>query len=529
MALHAAVVGSGPNGLTAACRLARAGWQVTVYESAEAPGGAARSAEVFGPGLISDLGASVLPFASPAYEALLPADSLEYAQPPIPAGHPLENIPDSAPALLHRSLEQTAAELGPDGELWRWVIGPLVHNWDAVRQTFLSPRGLLEGIGSADRPADALRGAARRAASLLQIGAHGSMPARNLMRSFRTARARALFAGLAAHSTGPLSHPLTSAFGVLFAAAGHAGGWPVIRGGTQQLVNALVAELEAHGGQVVTDFTVAGLKEVPLPGLRQGVRKSLKRRGYRIDGLHHRSRGHRRRFGDEVADVVVLDLTPAQLLRLEGLRLTERARSRMAGWSYGPGVVKIDYLVDGPIPWEQPELARAGTVHLGGSAEQITASEAAANRGVLPGRPYVLLAQPSAADETRTPDHRTLCWAYAHVPFGLDASGTARAAKLIEAEISRFAPQFREAVLQRKVWGTAELETWNPNLVGGSLSGGLATPSQIFAGPAQLRRPYSVGPEGIYVCSAAAPPGGGAHGMPGFNAAAAVLRDSEAR
>lgn len=527
MALHAAVVGSGPNGLTAACRLARAGWAVTVYETAPTPGGAARSTELFGPGLISDLGASVLPFASPAYEALLPAGALDYLRPPIPAAHPLENVPDAA--VLHRSLEQTAAELGPDAELWRWVIGPLANNWETVRQTFLSPRGLWAGLGAANRPPDALRSAGKRAAAFLQIGAHGAMPARNLMRSFRTARARALFAGMAAHSTGPLSHPLTSAFGVLFAAAGHAGGWPVIRGGSQQLVNALMAELEAHGGQVVTDFAVEGITEVPLPGLRQRARarKSLPRRGFRIDGLRYGSRGHRRRSGDEVADAVVLDLTPAQLLRFDGLRLTERTQRRMARWNYGPGIVKIDYLVDGPLPWAQPELARAGTVHLGGSAEQITASEAAANKGVLPGRPYVMLTQPSAADETRTPDHRTVCWAYAHVPHGLDAAGTAQAVRLIEQEISRFAPQFREAVLERKVWGPAELEAWNPNLVGGSVSSGLATPGQIFAGPAQLRRPYSLGVAGVYVCSAATPPGGGAHGMPGFNAAAAVLRDTE--
>ncbi|WP_150461520.1 phytoene desaturase family protein [Nesterenkonia ebinurensis] len=524
MAWHAAVVGSGPNGLTAAYQLARAGWQVTVYEAAGAPGGAARSAELFGPQLISDLGSSVHPLtaASPAYAEL----GLEFVHPPIAAAHPLDSTEhdDAGPVLLHRSLADTAAGLGADADLWDWIVGPLVNNWNAVRQAIFTPPSTpFSGAGPG------LWNLVGRAVAFAQFGAAGAMPAANLMRSFKTQEGRVLFAGLAAHSTGPLSAPLSSAFGVLLGAAAHTVGWPVLRGGSQQLVNALVAELEAHGVRIFTGFAVEGITEVPLPGLRQGVRPDLKRRGYRIDGVRYGSRGHRRRSGDQVADVVVLDLTPAQVLRLAGLRLTERVQRRMGRWNYGPGVVKIDYLMDGPLPWARSELAAAGTVHLGGSAEQIAASEAAANKGVLPGRPYVLVAQPSAADDSRTPDHRTVCWAYAHVPRGLGAAGTARAAKLIEEEITRFAPDFRDAVLNRKVWGPAELEAWNANLVGGSVSAGLATLGQTFAGPARVRRPYSLGQEGIYMCSAATPPGGGAHGMAGFNAAAAVLRDTQAR
>lgn len=548
MTQHAAVIGSGPNGLTSACRLARAGWQVTVYEAGGSPGGAARSAELFGPGLISDLGASVFPFASPAYESMLGAagsGGIDYAYPPIPAAHPLETGNAAEAVLLHRSLEQTAEELGPDGDLWRWIIGPVVNNWEAVRQAFLIPpsRPLsgLQGPEAAEAataltPQDTLRrltrtlrSGAQRTAALAQIGALGLMPARNMMRSFSTQRARALFAGMAAHSTGPLTHPLTSAFGVVFGAAGHTGGWPVIRGGSQRLVDALTAELDALGVQIVTDFRVEAIREAPLPGLRPGIRKDLRPRGYRIEGVRGGDLGRRRRAGEEVADVVVLDLTPKQALQLEGLRLSDHAERRMSSWRYGPALVKIDYLVDGPIPWSQAELAEAGTVHLGGSAAQITASESAANKGILPGRPFVLLTQPSAADDSRTPDHRTVCWAYAHVPNGLDAAGSQRAAQLIETEISRYAPAFRDAVLDRKVWSPAELEQWNPNMVGGSVSAGLATLGQTFAGPASVvRNPYSTGVEGVYMCSASTPPGGGAHGMAGYNAAAAILRDLEA-
>lgn len=547
MTQHAAIVGSGPNGLTAACTLARAGWKVTVYEAEDLPGGAARSAELFGPGLISDLGSSVHPLtaASTAYAEILgteasPTGSVDYAHPTVAAAHPSDDD-DAAPALLHRSLEQTADELGEDAELWRWILRPLVNNWDAVKDAIFTPpsrpfTGITRSGHSAGAPAsrsiaEALRATTsagvERGVAFAQFGAVGAMPARNMMRSFKTAPGRALFAGLAAHSTGPLTRPLTSAFGVILGAAAHAVGWPVIRGGSQNLVDALTAELRAHGGEIITDFRVEAIKDVPLPGLRLGVRKNLKRRGYRIEGVRAGDSGHRRRAGEEISDVVVLDLTPQQMLRLDGLHLTDRARRRMKRWQYGPGVVKIDYLMDGPIPWTRDVLAGAGTLHLGGTAEQITASEAAANNGVIPGRPYVLLAQPSAADDSRTPDHRTVNWAYAHMPLGLDADGTARAARLIEAEITRYAPQFSDAVLERRIWGPAEMEAWNANLVGGSVSAGLATIGQTFSGPASIRKPYSAGMEGVYTCSAATPPGGGAHGMAGYNAAHAALHDTQ--
>ena len=509
MTQRAAVVGSGPNGLTAACRLARAGWEVTVYEAGETPGGAARSAELFGPGIISDLGASIHPLsaASPAYDELLKHHDVDWAQPTIPAAH---GIDGARPALLHASLEETAQALGRDGDLWRWVVGPLANNWDEVSQAVLNPP---LGRASFTR--------VRRAAALMQLGSAGAMPASSLLRSFRTDRARALFAGLAAHSTAPLTNPLTAAVGLTFGAAAHAQGWPAVRGGSQQLVDALVAELESHGGQLRTDFEVTGLHEESPSST--GAGSPIRRRRWRVEGsaAHQRSSAARAASGE--ADVVVLDLTPAQVLRLDGVPLAPRARRALGRWNYGPGVVKIDYLLDGPIPWQHQELAHAGTVHLGGSAQQVVASEAAANRGVLPGRPYVLLAQPSAADSTRTPDERTVCWAYAHVPNGLDDAGVARTVRMIEAEITRQAPTFRQTVLDRKVWGPAELQDWNANLVGGSVSGGVAGLRTTLSGPISALRPYSTGVDGLYLCSSATPPGGGAHGMNGFNAAAAVL------
>lgn len=514
MTQRAAVVGSGPNGLAAACRLARAGWEVTVYEAGPTPGGAARSAELFGPGIISDLGASIHPLsaASPAYDELLGHHDVEWAQPQIPVAHGIDGEP---PALLHASLEETAEALGRDGDLWRWVVGPLTDNWDQVRQAVLNPplgRASFTRIG--------------RAAALMQLGSAGAMPASSLMRSFSTERARALFAGLAAHSTAPLSNPLTAAVGLAFGAAAHAQGWPAVRGGTQKLVDALVAELRSHGGDIRTGFRVTGVQQVPKRGRSAG-----RPRRWRVEGsaAHQRGTGEATgeptgsSAGQQEADVVVLDLTPAQVLGLQGLPLAPRARGSLRRWDYGPGVVKVDYLLDGPIPWQHPELARAGTVHLGGSGRQVVASEAAANRGVLPGRPYVLLAQPSAADSTRTPDERTVCWAYAHVPNGLDDAGVARTVRLIDAEITRQAPNFRRSVLQRMIWGPAQLEGWNANLVGGSVSGGVAGLRTTLSGPVSALRPYSAGVDGVFLCSSATPPGGGAHGMSGFNAAASVL------
>lgn len=520
MVPHAAVVGAGPNGLTAALSLARAGWQVTVYEAGAEPGGASASAELFGAGLISDLGASVHPFsaASPAYASLLPPDAVQWAHPEIPAAH---GIDGGAPALLHADLHRTLQELGPDAGLWRRITEPLVENWPAVREAMFTP----PSTPFARRSQAGVSGLWHRGEALLQLGSIGMLPAAALMRTMRTERARALFAGLAAHSTSPLTHPLTSLFGRMFAAAAHTAGWPMVRGGSGRLVEALVHALKAHGGHLVTSTAVEEVAQVRRGGNAAGG-DGHAGQGWLVKGSTTGRAGRRRGYiAEQAADVLLLDLTPAQAAGLKGLPLGAGARRAMLRWNYGPAVVKIDYLLRGPIPWRQPELAKAGTVHLGGSAGQIIASESAAHRGVLPSRPYVLLAQPSAADSSRTPDERTVAWAYAHVPHGLSGSGVERAAGLLEQEISRQAPGFGDAVLQRRVWSPGDLQGWNPNLVGGSLSAGVASLGQTFSGPVSIRRPYSAGVPGVYLCSAATAPGGGAHGMCGFNAAQAALQD----
>lgn len=574
MTIRAAVVGSGPNGLTAACLLARQGWEVTVYESGPAPGGALRSADLFGEGVLSDLGASVHPFGavSPAFAALeLSAQGVEWMHPPVPAAHGADD--GAPPVLLHSSLEQTAAELGHDARMWRRLVGPLAEHWGEVSQAALTPPvrplealnkdpsrlqegqcpgvtdALLRGISGVEVGS---REVAGRLAGFARLGVGGGWPASMLMRLLREERSRALFSGLAAHAAVPLNHPVTGAFGLIFAAAAHTTGWPVARGGSQAIVEALRKDLEAHGGRIETDFHVDAVRDVALGSGRRGVRKDLRHRGWRVDGrvlsadgrevkgissgrwLSPQARGAagaagrgRRRGVQEAADVVLLDLTPKQVLALEGLRLPERYARRLRRWDYGMGVVKVDFLVDGPIPWRHQEMASAGTVHLGGSHGQVIASESAASRGVLPGRPYVLLTQPSAADASRERDGLTTCWAYAHVPHGLSGESVQRAAQLVEAEIEAQAPGFGAAVRARKIWGSEELEGWNPNLVGGSISGGAPTLGQFLARPAVSFTPYATGADGVFLCSSSTPPAPGVHGMAGFHAARAALRDVE--
>lgn len=536
---RAAVVGSGPNGLTAACLLAQAGWEVTVYEAGDAPGGAMRSAELFaglggtvsgnatsdraasdiavsgravpsGEGVISDLGASVFPFGPPPVPGIM-RHGLEYVHAPIPAAHGLDG--GAPPALLHSSVSATAAGLGSDGPAWTRVFGAVARDWDPVLRAGMTPITAPWSNLQSDS-------AVRRLQSLVQIGARGAWPSTWLQQIFSESPAKALFAGLAGHATTDLRTPLTSAFGLLLGTAAQAYGWPVARGGSGEVVRALVAELESQGGRVITSRRITGLEDLRTPGITGPA-------------------GH-------LPDAVLLDLTPRQLGSFGGLRLPRGYSRALGRWNYGTGIVKVDYLLEGPIPWRHESMGRASTVHLGGGARQMAASEAAAVRGTMPGRPYVLLAQPSVADPSRTPDERTVAWAYAHVPGGLSGPAVGRAAKMIDAEIEAQAPGFGATVQARKLWSPADLQDWNPNLVGGSISSGAPTLSQFLARPALRADPYRVpqtgdrssggpdaalfggsaggaGPE-VYLCSAATPPGGGAHGMAGFHAAASVLR-----
>ncbi|MGO1833094.1 Phytoene dehydrogenase and related proteins [Actinomycetales bacterium JB111] len=464
----ASVVGSGPNGLSAAVALARAGVRVTVYEAGPEPGGATRSAAVLGPGTTVDLGSAVHPFgvASPFLRTLdLSRHGLEWVQPDIPVGHPLD---DGPAAVQYRSLARTAADLGPDGSAWWRLYAPLVGAWEETVAAFLGP--ML-------RPP-------RHPVALARLSIRGALPAQAIARAlFRTERARALFAGTSAHAVLPLDRPLTAAFGVLFGAAAHATGWPVARGGSDAIAAALVAELESYGGRVVTGAEITDLAQV------------------------------------RPADVVLLDLGPHAVADVAGAELPAAVVRGLRGWRYGTGVHKVDYLLDGPVPWNDARLGRAGTVHLGGSLMQIAAAERDVHAGRHPGRPFVLVAQQSAIDVSRAPTGQQVLYAYAHTPAG----STVAVGDRVDAQIERFAPGFRDRVIGRVESSPADLERWNANLVGGDVIGGSMGGAQLLLRPRATLRPYSLGAPGLFMCSASTPPGGGVHGMNGYHAARAAL------
>lgn len=465
----AAVVGAGPNGLAAAVVLARAGLDVTVHEAAGAPGGAARSSALLGPGTVVDLGSAVHPFgvASPLFGQLgLERHGLEWLHPPVVAAHPLD---DGPAGLLHRSLERTAEELGPDGRAWTLLHRGVVDRWEETVEAVLGPLVRLP-----EHPV-----------ALAGFGLRAPWPAAATAQAlFRTERARGLFAGSAAHAVLPPRHALTSAVGTLFGAAAHATGWPVAKGGSQAVADALVDELEEQGGRVLVDSPVTDLARV------------------------------------RPADVVLLDLTPRQVLALGGLELPARYRRALERWRYGTGAHKVDLLLDGPVPWRDPRVGQAGTVHVGGTLGEIGAAESEARAGRLPERPFVLVAQQGTADPSRAPAGRQVLWAYAHVPHGCDDP---RAGDRLLAQIERFAPGFRDRILARVDTPPARLEAWNANLVGGDVGGGALDGLQQVFRPVVRADPYATGVPGVHLCSASTPPGGGVHGMAGYHAARSAL------
>lgn len=465
----ASVVGAGPNGLAAAVVLARAGLQVTVWEARERAGGASSSAHVLAPDAVTDLGSAVQPFgvASPLFTRLpLERHGLAWLHPEIPMAHPLDARPA---ALLHRSLAGTAEQLGRDGRAWRALHAGVVRSWPEVVDAALGP----------------LLRVPEHPLALARFGARAAWPATALARAaFREEPARALFTGSAAHSWLPLHRPLTAAFGVLFGAAAHATGWPVARGGSQSIADALVAELEAHGGTVLTSSPVTDLDQV------------------------------------RPADLVLLDLTPRQVLAVAGRELPTRYAAALRRWRYGAGAFKVDYLLDGPVPWADPRVAGAGSVHLGGTAGEVAAAEAEVFAGRHAERPFVLVAQQSAVDPTRAPAGRQVLWAYAHVPAG----STAPAGHLVDAQVERFAPGFRDRVLARVESSPADLERWNANVVGGDVGGGALDGLQQVFRPVVRAVPYATPLPGVFLCSASTPPGGGVHGMCGYHAAQAAMR-----
>ena len=469
MSHDAVVVGSGPNGLAAAIVLAHAGRRVLIREAMEIPGGGMRSTELTLPGFIHDVCSSVHPLgvSSPFFRTLPLADhGLEWVHSPACLAHPFD---DDTVAVLERSMDATGATLGPDADAWRGLLEPFVEHWDELTPDILRPLRF---------PHHPLL--------MARFGLQALRSASGLARStVRGERAPALFAGNAAHSMVPLTRSPTAAFGLTLAIAGHAVGWPIARGGSQKIADALVSYFRSLGGEIETGAPVESIDEL------EGVR------------------------------TILLDLTPRQVLRIAGHRLPGRYHRALERYRYGAGAFKMDWALDAPIPWKAPECSRAVTVHLGGTLAELEASEHAPLAGRVPERPFVLLVQPTLFDPSRAPEGKHIAWAYCHVPFGSSVDMT----QAIEDQVERFAPGFRERILMRSVMGPADLEHHNSNLVGGDISAGVMGLRQLFFRPAARWTPYATPVEGLYLCSASTPPGGGVHGMCGFLAAQSALRD----
>jgi phytoene dehydrogenase-like protein len=469
----AVVVGAGANGLCAAITLAQQGLSVHVIEATDDVGGCCRSAELTLPGFHHDIGATVLPFGTSSRffaEFATTPEGVEFVHPAAPLAHPLDNAPA---VLLERSVDETASGLRADASRYRRVFGPLTRHAPGLVDQFLGPLR---------PPRHPLRTAA--------FGVPALMPASVLARAlFREERARALFAGMAAHSMMSLESPASASVGLVMGMVAHSVGWPVVRGGTGTLTTALAVRLQSLGGTIETGHRVTSLRELPP------------------------------------SRVQVLDLVPRDIDTICGDALPQRYRRHLRGYRYGPGLFKLDWALDGPIPWTDPRCARAATVHLGGSFDEVVASERTVAAGGHAQRPFVILVQPCVADTTRAPHGQHTVWAYCHVPNGSRRDMTSA----IEAQVERFAPGFRDRVLGRHAMDTAALEAYDANLVGGDINGGMFNLAQLFTRPAPRFDPYSTPNPRIVICSAATPPGGGVHGMCGWWAARSALRRLERR
>jgi len=464
----AVVVGSGPNGLSAAIVLARAGLRVLVLEKDDTIGGGTRTAELTLPGFKHDMGSAIHPLGigSPFFQTLpLAEHGLEFINPPVAAAHPLDG---GRAAVLVGSVDDTARTLGADAATYRSLFGPIVNHWPTLAVDALGP------LRFPKHPID-----------MAAFGLNAVQPVSWLAKRFVTDEAQALLAGMAAHAIQPLTNVTTSAIALVLMAAGHRYGWPMPKGGSQQIANALASYLKTLGGEIETNRMVRSMADLPP------------------------------------ARAVLFDLTPKQLLTIVGDRFSASYRRQLQTYRYGPGIFKVDWALDGPIPFTNPDCNRAGTLHLGGTFAEIAQSEQDAVDGRISENPYVLLAQQSRFDATRAPAGKHTAWAYCHVPNGSTVDMT----DCIERQIERFAPGFRDLILARATMNTAQIEAWNPNYAGGDIGGGSADVRQLFTRPTLSLTPYRTADPALFICSSATPPGAGVHGLGGYYAAKTALQD----
>ncbi|NEU66715.1 phytoene desaturase family protein [Spirosoma agri] len=469
----AVVVGSGPNGLSAAITLRQAGLSVLLLEAKADIGGGLRTAALTLPGFAHDICSAVHPLAagSPFFQSLpLAEHGLEFIYPPLSAAHPFD---DGTAAALRPSVGETARALGVDEQAYLNLLEPLARHWPAMAQDVLGP------LRFPKHPLD-----------MAQFGLDALPSAVQLVKRFKTKEARGLFGGMAAHAIQPLSNLTTSAIALVLMTAGHLRGWPVPKGGSQAIANALASYFRSIGGKIETNTPIQSISQLPS------------------------------------AKVALFDVTPKQLLTIVGDRFSSGTLNKLYKWQleqyrYGMGVFKVDWALDGPIPFTAPECRQAGTIHLGSTFEEIAEAERLTSLGQHPDRPYVLLAQQSLFDATRAPQGKHTAWAYCHVPNGSTVDRT----DAIERQIERYAPGFRDRILARHTMNTSQLEAHNPNYVGGDINGGIIDIGQLYTRPVVTLSPYRTSVPGIYICSSSTPPGGGVHGMCGYHAARVALRE----
>lgn len=464
----AVVVGSGPNGLAAAIVMQQQGLSVLVVEGKDTIGGGLRSAELTLPGFTHDICSAIHPLgiASPFFKTLPLADyGLEYLHPGLAAAHPFDN---GTAAALHHSINETAAAFGIDEQAYLKLLKPIVHDWPGMAADILGPLGF-----------------PKHPLAMASFGLKGLTAATTLVKRFKTDAARGMFAGMAAHAIQPLSNLDTSAAGLVLLATGHLHGWPIPKGGSISIANALAGYFISLGGKIQTGEYISSLAQLPS------------------------------------AHAVLFDVTPQQLLQIAGHQFSALYKWQLGRYRYGMGVFKVDWALDGPIPFTAVECRQAGTIHLGNTFEEIAASELATSMGYHPEKPFVLLAQQSVFDHTRAPVGKHTAWGYCHVPNGSTVDMTDR----IENQVERFAPGFKERILARHVMNTQQIQAYNPNYIGGDINGGVLDIGQLFTRPALRWSPYRTSAKGLYICSSSTPPGGGVHGMCGYHAAKRALTD----